>query len=475
MTQCSKKDSYEDCELTILRNAVDIAEKKQKIKGRNEKEVTEIMDIVEEFLRKKKLMCYGGTAINNILPAEDQFYDYNIELPDYDFYSPNALKDTKDLADIYAEKGFDDVEAKSGVHHGTYKVFVKNIPVADVSQLDPILFKTIYKDAKKFNGINYCPPDFLRMAMYLELSRPFGDVSRWEKVLKRLTLLNKHYPIQGDKCFEKTFNREFKSDDKKTLDVYAAVRDSFLDQGLVFFGGHAINLYKHHMGKSYKMIVDKIPDFDVLSNNPKKSAQILVERLKENNFTHVTIKKHDAIGEIISEHYEIRVGNQPVGFIYKPLACHSYNNIHLKGKKVRVASIDTMLSFYLAFYYADKPYYDKTKIMCFSKMLFDVQKKNRLSQKGVLRRFSITCYGKQGTLADMRNKKTEMFNELKDKRESKQYEQWFLKYQPGEKKIYEQQVITKNTRKAKKAKKAKKARKTRKTRKTNSDYKLKPY
>ena len=469
MTQCSKKDSYEDCELTILRNAVDIAEKKQKIKGRNEKEVTEIMDIVEEFLRKRKLMCYGGTAINNILPNEDQFYDYNIELPDYDFYSPNALKDTKDLADIYAKKGFDDVEAKSGVHHGTYKVFVKNIPVADVSQLDPRLFKTIYKDAKKFNGINYCPPDFLRMAMYLELSRPFGDVSRWEKVLKRLTLLNKHYPIQGDKCFEKTFNREFKSDDKKTLDVYAAVRDSFLDQGLVFFGGHAINLYKHHMGKSYKMIVDKIPDFDVLSNNPKKSAQILVERLKENNFTHVTIKKHDAIGEIISEHYEIRVGNQPVGFIYKPLACHSYNNIHLKGKKVKVASIDTMLSFYLAFYYADKPYYDKTKIMCFSKMLFDVQKKNRLSQKGVLRRFSITCYGKQGTLADMRNKKTEMFNELKGKRDSKQYEQWFLKYQPGEKNINEQQVNTKKTRKATKA------RKTTKTRKTNKDYKLKPY
>ena len=32
------------------------------------------------------------------------------------------------------------------------------------------------------------PPNYLRMAMYLELSRPDGDVSRWEKVLKRLTL-----------------------------------------------------------------------------------------------------------------------------------------------------------------------------------------------------------------------------------------------------------------------------------------------
>ena len=214
------------------------------------------------------------------------------------------------------------------------------------------------------------------------------------------------------------------------------------------------------------MIVDKIPDFDVLSNNPSQSSQIVLERLKEKGFKNISCKKHAPIGEIISEHYEIRVGKQPVGFIYKPLACHSYNTIHIKGKKVKVASIDTMLSFYLAFYYADKPYYDKEKILCFAKMIFDVQKKNRLTQKGVLRRFSITCYGKQGTLADMRNEKTEMFKALKDKRKSKEYEEWFLRYEPGEKKKQE---------KTKKRRKKTKRRKSRKVYKTNSDYKLKPF
>ena len=188
MKLCDKKMNFEECELSLLRNAVDLAEKKQQIKGRNEQEVTDIMNEVEDFLRKRKLMCYGGTAINNILPTQDQFYDYSIDVPAYDFYSPNALKDTKDLADIYFKKGFEDVQAKAGVHHGTFKVFVKNIPVADVTQLTPQLFSSIYKDALIFDGIKYCPPDFLRMAMYLELSRPFGDVSRWEKVLKRLTL-----------------------------------------------------------------------------------------------------------------------------------------------------------------------------------------------------------------------------------------------------------------------------------------------
>jgi hypothetical protein len=92
-------------------------------------------------------------------------------------------------------------------------------------------------------------------------------------------------------------------------------------------------------------------------------------------------------------------------------------------------------------------------------MLFDVQRKNRLSQKGVLRRFSITCYGKQGTLADMRNLKTKKYEELKNKRNSKEYEEWFLMYKPGEK-----NSSVKNDKKQKitKKKKIKKNKKTRK-------------
>lgn len=73
-------------ELEILRYAVDRAELKQAKKAVNTPEVKEIISIVEHFLRDKKLVCYGGTAINNILPEEDQFYDKSIEIPDYDFF-----------------------------------------------------------------------------------------------------------------------------------------------------------------------------------------------------------------------------------------------------------------------------------------------------------------------------------------------------------------------------------------------------
>ena len=91
-----------------------------------------------------------------------------------------------------------------------------------------------------------------------------------------------------------------------------------------------------------------------------------------------------------------------------------------------------MLSFYLAFIYADRVYYDINRILCMSQFLFDVQQHNRLKQTGLLRRFSINCYGKQPTLESMRFEKTKKYEELKNKRDSREYEEWFLRYIPLE-------------------------------------------
>jgi len=68
-----------------------------------------------------------------------------------------------------------------------------------------------------------------------------------------------------------------------------------------------------------------------------------------------------------------------------------------------------------------------------SKYLFDVQEKNRLKQKGLLKRFTIECYGEQHTLEDMRRMKTEIFKKLQNKKSGaqKEYEWNFLKYDPA--------------------------------------------
>jgi hypothetical protein len=238
-------------------------------------------------------------------------------------------------------------------------------------------------------------------------------------------------------------NISYSSNREKQLvetDIYHIVRNVFIKNRAVFFGGYANILYSRYMPKHQRRIVQKIPDFDILSEEPRELCEAVVRELTAHKYTGVKYTKHAGVGEVISEHYDIRIGEEVIAFLYKPLACHSYNTIRIHGdnagagagESIRIATIDTMLSFYLAFIYADRVYYDVRRILCMSQFLFDVQQHNRLKQTGLLRRFSINCYGKQPTLETMRFEKTKKYEELKNKRGSREFEEWFLRYIPYE-------------------------------------------
>jgi hypothetical protein len=432
---CNDEMTFDDCELAILRQAVDETEMLQGQQKVNNAEIKKMLSIVEDFIIRKKLICYGGTAINNILPKYAQFYKRDIEIPDYDFFSNNALNDAKELADIYYNSGYTDVEAKSGIHYGTFKVFVNYIPIADITYLNKVIYKTISKEAIKIAGIKYAPPNYLRMSMYLELSRPNGDVSRWEKVMKRLNLLNKYYPLTSKlNCSTIDFNNNItdKNNDIENLNI--VLRDALIDNGVIFFGGYSTQLYANYIpdskNKNNKQQLRGIPDFDVLSEDPVKCAMIIKEALSRNDYKRIKTVKHPAIGDIIPEHVELIVGTNSMVYIYKPIGCHSYNMVEIGNKTVNIATIDTVLAFYLSFLYADMPYYDKDRLLCIAISLFNIEEQNRLEQRGILKRFSISCYGKQNTLEEIRSTKSTKFDELKSKRGSKEYEMWFLNYSP---------------------------------------------
>ena len=212
------------------------------------------------------------------------------------------------------------------------------------------------------------------------------------------------------------------------------MRDTFIDLGVVFFGGYAASLYSRHMSKKDKQFIDKIPDFDVLAENPKECSTIIVERLEDAGYKNVKVIEHDPIGEIIPEHIEIRYKNEILGFIYKPIACHNYNVLNVQEKEINVGTIDTIMSFYLAFTYAKTDYYYVDRILCMSKYLFELEQRNRLSQRGLLKRFGPKCIGKQETMENIRAKKTTRFLELKKTKGSGEYEKYFLKYSPGDEK-----------------------------------------
>ena len=216
--------------------------------------------------------------MNNILPKSDQFYDKDIELPDYDFYSVNAKEDAIELADIYYSKGYVEIEAKSAVHPGTYKVYVNFMPIADITILPSELFNNIYKTSISIDGIKYVNANFLRMNIYKELSNPDGDVSRFEKIYKRLLLLNKHYPIiiNTYKCNSIEYKRTM-INRKQVSSIYDTLLQTFIQDELVFFGGYALSIYARYIRSKYirKQFKLNEPDFDVFSNNPMLTLSLI--------------------------------------------------------------------------------------------------------------------------------------------------------------------------------------------------------
>lgn len=431
MAKCSPDMTFEECELAIVRSSVEYIEQKTKRLKLKDPQVKTIITIVESFLKKSKCICYGGTAINNILPSEDQFYDKNIEFPDYDVYSPKPVEHAKQLANIYYNKGFQSVEAKAGVHFGTYKVFVNFLPVADITYLHPSIYKQLLKKSIMRSGIYYASPTYLRMSMYLELSRPLGHISRWEKIVKRISIFNKHYPLKGVNCSSESIQRMFESVPSLSNFIFEKVKHVFVQHQVVFFGAMAQQMYSPYLHSSYKTKFGKVPDFDVLSDKPDKLIQDIEKQFDSEKYT-VTYIVHDGIGEIISEHYELQINREPIAFIYKPLACHSYNVVKQNKQHIRIATIDTMLSFYLAFLFVNRYYYNHNRILCMSEYLFHIQQKHRLSQKGVLKRFTMKCIGKQDTIETIFKRKNEKYKQLKNNKTSIEYESWFLRYVPNE-------------------------------------------
>tara|TARA_X000000950_G_scaffold15348_1_gene16630 strand:- start:1996 stop:3546 length:1551 start_codon:yes stop_codon:yes gene_type:complete len=420
--------------IELIATAAKLAEDKYTI-NLDSPEVKKMIKIVEEFLIKKKLICYGGTAINNILPKKDQFYSGK-EFPDYDFYSTDAMNDSKILANIYYKNGFTNVLAKSGVHYGTYKVIVNYIPVADITHLNSKLFKKLAETALTRKGIYYCPPDYLRMNMYLELSRPKGDVSRWEKVYSRLSLLNNHYPIKTNNCNIRSVD---------SMNHFDNLVDCFYKNKCVFFGGKALSIYSKY-DKSLKNTRTVI---DVFNEDPNKCISDIKKIIPNIKYT-----KDNGIHEVFPPHYILKINNTVVAIIYEPIACYSYMTVKYNNKNYRIASVFTLLSMYILFTYMDKcNLYNVNRIMCIANIIFDINEKN--FGKGLFKEIPIECYGEMLTLEKIIERKTEQFKKLKDKRGTKEYDLWFLKYDPVEQASLNKKSKTKKKSKSKTKKKSK--------------------
>lgn len=363
--------------------------------------VKQSLGIVRAFLKDHPVMCYGGTAINDLLPPEDRFYDPATTIPDYDFYSRTPQEHAMILANKLSDAGIASVEVKPGMHLGTFKVFADYEGVADITHLDADIFDRLWKEGVTREGIHYVTPNFLRMSMYLELSRPRGDVSRWTKVYKRLQLLNKHYPLV---CPSTVPREETPLTDAQRKQVVSILKR----HDVVLLG---ITASQIHEGKGPKWSAPV-----TLLAEPK-TVEMLTKGAKT--------ETHEG-SEILPSHTDVFDENGDVFLrIHETNACHSY---HAMSNGIKVASIPTMLQFVFAYMYSGVHEDEITHLMCVSQRLVDLANEKEKRRYALLT--PVDCLGFQETLIGIKKHKAELYQTLSKDRSSAEFLKYFFSYNP---------------------------------------------
>jgi hypothetical protein len=396
------------------------------IKARQSKELEKtvedhrkILNIILDFVRHKKLMVYGGYAINAILPSSDKLYTQN-DQADIDFFSHQAKKDAVQLADIFFKKGYQYVEVKVGMHYETFKLYVNFTPVADITDIPRRLFNRMKMMAVREKELVFghltkldiplAPLAFLRLSLHLELSRPEGYIERWVKVYKRMTLLYDYYPILYDqKC---TYLQIEKN--PRILMLKDALLSIVKQLDVPLLGTEGIKAYlqKGGIDINHRGIVHpSMTLMDIIAYDYKgtitKIIEMLTPCLKEHESLQSTQHSPLNLSEILPRHQILTYLNKktnvqrPLIAVYKSHACYSYK---VDPKGFKLASIDTILSFMYAWLMADRVYFNVDRIECMLSILLHVQYIHLNNGNPIFELFEQHCYGKQQKLSDLRKK-----------------------------------------------------------------------
>ena len=389
-SQCSE-NSFKRLELQLetISNAMKNAEDINDEINVETPEIGRAIGIVESFLKRKHRLCYGGQAINAHLPQSVKFYNKKKNVPDYDFFTPDKDGDISIIVSKLRNKGFTEIYVREGMHSGTFKVFVNFIGVADVTYMDTSIYNILYKRRAIIEGISYLDANMLRMLMYVELSRPRGEVSRWPKVFERLILLNKFIPMPS--CFKKTPLHDggrLSQPEIKTIMTY------IIHHERVFAGAALRGLYSNYLKqkKSAGWIMRNTLPIYLFSQDSENDAKFFVEELSTGTYTNIKFP-----GDFMPPLKVLFRGGVPILIIIEQTACHSYYSIPISREKpLRVASLDTLISLFFNLSLNRNHIAELSSLECLAQELIEISCRARLSPDLFPFPFiSIDCSGHQ--------------------------------------------------------------------------------
>jgi len=160
------------------------------------KKTNKIKLIIKKFIIENKLILYGGTAIDLLLPTNKKIYKKNEKLFDYDVYSNDAYNYGIKLVDLLTKYKYKYVQLREAAFtQNTFKVFVENLPVFDITNLPKEQYEKYLDFIKKKQQMLVIGPEVLIRDMCTQLSQPHISYFRLSKTYERYNLFNSIYGI----------------------------------------------------------------------------------------------------------------------------------------------------------------------------------------------------------------------------------------------------------------------------------------
>jgi hypothetical protein len=410
-----KSDLIEQ-QMNILKDIVDKAQERIDFDAAHDEEILLGIRVVEAFLRQKHRICYGGQAINAYLPRKHKFYKPETSIPDYDFLTPAPKSDIEYLVKKLKEEGLKEIGVREGMHEGTTKLYVNYVPIADITEMNPYFYKKLAQRANRIEGITYIDSNTLRMMMYLELSRPRGEVSRWPKVFERLMLLNTYSPMRECHSHMK------RNKTRVPYYIRKEILNYIIGEGRVLAGGEITSYYKArlHGDRSVDWFFEQRNPIIFYSPDIKHDVNILFSKLGDD----FTLKSFPAEADFFPQIDVVSWKGRPVFLVIQQTACHSYNKLPMPdGRQLNIASIETLITLYISLTfrkYLEK--YMEFPILCLVQELIELSmlyrknyKDSRTSNTSKTFPFiSIECSGHQKQMPTLLKEKVQRIRAAKN-------------------------------------------------------------
>ena len=365
-----------------------------------------IYDEAIKYIKTKRVLLYGGSAINDILPKNDKIYDEKV-LPDIDIFSINGKNLAKEIVKYFVAKGYNKITTNfvNALHENTYKVYVDSVQIFDISTVSKKAFKKLSKNSIiGDNGIRVVNIQFLRLSLHMIMSQLY-DARRWQKVFERLIIFYKHFPPKPCRVSASSSHLKsnmFKKSSYKNVSFSEEIKESgiidkiyeFLEnKDYILFGIKELEVYINNYSKGktnlYLPENSKLAPVQIIANgNILDIAHLIVKYLNIPNIAISDIFEED---EFIPEHIIIRYKNHQLVQIYNIDVCVTYVNY----KRQRIASLHTIIRMYLSMMLSSYEHYetDNDYLECIVNMLTIIQQKMSKSRKKLFEQIIDQCYG----------------------------------------------------------------------------------